>query len=202
MYPDRTESARVEPSGQRLLAQMVAGDQAAMAEFYDQTNQTVYGLALRILGDRAAAEDVMVEVYTRAWKLAAEYDPARGSPLAWLLIMARTRALDALRARQRDRASEPLEAARLVSADTPGPEALTLAAERHRFVHGALGHLSGELRELMELAYFTGLSHSEIAAALGQPLGTVKTRIRSAMLQLRQLLAPLNAPLPAMKERP
>lgn len=200
MYPERTKAARVEPADARMLERMAAGDRSAMAELYDRTNQIVYGLALRILADEAAAEDVMVEVYTKAWKTASEYDPARGTAAAWLLIMTRSRALDVLRARQRDRASEPLETVRQLSSDAPGPEALTLAAERHRFVHGALGRLSGEQRELMELAYFGGMSHSEIAAALGQPLGTVKTRIRSAMLQLRQLLAPLDAPVPAAKE--
>jgi RNA polymerase sigma-70 factor (ECF subfamily) len=200
MHPRRSEAARVEPDDGQLVARMVGRDQSAMAELYDRTNQIVYGLALRILGDEAAAEDVMVEVYTKAWKLAADYDPSRGTAAAWLLVMTRTRAVDILRARQRDRASEPLETVRQLSSEAPGPEALTLAAERHRFVHGALGRLSNEQRQLMELAYFGGMSHSEIAAALGQPLGTVKTRIRSAMMQLRQLLAPLDAPMPVAKE--
>lgn len=171
-----------------------------MAEFYDQTNQLVYGLALRILAHPAAAEDVMVEVYAQVWNQAAAYDATRGSPSAWLMTMARTRALDARRVRTRDRATEPAEAAAEIASDEPGPEALAVAAERHRVVHGALTQLSAELRQLIELAYFSGLSHSEIAAALGQPLGTVKTRIRSAMTQLRERLAPLNAPLPVLKE--
>ena len=84
--------------------------------------------------------------------------------------------------------------------DAPGPEALSAAAERHRFVHHALAHLSTELREVIQLAYFGGLSHSEIASQLRHPLGTVKTRLRTAMFKLRAQLAPLNAPLPARKD--
>lgn len=186
-----------------LLWRIAAGDQQAMAELYDQTHPLVYGLALRVLGDPGAAEDVMVEVYTQAWQRVGDYDAGRGSPSAWLLNITRSRAIDARRARARDRATEPLEAAGDPPSEAPGPEALSAAAERHRIVHSALAQLSVELRQLVELAYFAGLSHSEIAAALGQPLGTVKTRIRAAMTQLRERLAPLNAPLSVVgDERP
>jgi RNA polymerase sigma-70 factor (ECF subfamily) len=200
MHPDRQVASGVESSREALLRRMAAGDQSAMAELYDQTHQMVYGLALRILAEPTAAEDVMVDVYTQLWRQVSEYDGGRGSPSAWLMTMTRSRAIDARRARLRNPASEPLEAAGEPAADGPGPEALSVAAERHRFVHGALVHLNAELRQLIDLAYFGGLSHSEIAAALGQPLGTIKTRIRSAMTQLRELLAPLNAPLPVLKD--
>jgi RNA polymerase sigma-70 factor (ECF subfamily) len=199
MPPDRTAARRLESGREALVRRMAAGGQAAMADFYDQTQTLVYGLALRVLGDRDAAEDVMIEVYAQVWRQAEAFDAARGSPSAWLLNMTRSRALDARRARRRERASEPLEAAGEVRADGPGPEALVAAAERHRFVHGALAELGGELRQLIDLAYFGGMSHSEIAALLDQPLGTVKTRIRAAMMQLRERLAPL-APYSAMKD--
>lgn len=179
---------------------MAAGDQAAMAELYDQTNQLVFGLALRILRDPGIAEDVMIEVYTQLWRQAAAYDPRRGSPSAWLITVTRSRAIDARRARGRDPAREPLESAGDPPSDEPGPEALTAAGERQRAVYGALDGLNAELRHLIELAYFAGMSHAEIAAALGQPLGTVKTRIRSAMIQLRERLAPLHAPATVLKE--
>ncbi len=198
--PQRQIPSRLELGREALLRRIAARDQLAMAELYDQTNQMVYGLALRILADPGEAEDVMVEVYAQLWRQAPEYDPSRGSPSAWVLTMTRSRAIDARRARGREQAREPLAAADEVSSDAPGLEAISAAAERHRFVHGALGHLSAELRQLIDLAYFAGLSHSEIAARLGEPLGTVKTRIRSAMAQLRELLAPLNVPLPAVKE--
>ena len=200
MHHQRHEPSRVESSRETLVRRMAAGDQTAMAEFYDQTSPLVFGLALRIVADHAAAEDVVLEVYAQAWKQAGSYDPSRGSPSAWLLNLTRSRAIDLRRGHRRDQATEPLEAVGEVGADTPGPEALSVAAERQRFVHGALGGLSTELREVIQLAYFAGLSHSEIANTLGQPLGTVKTRIRSGLMQLRALLAPLHAPLPALKD--
>ena len=184
------------------MRRMAARDQGAMAEFYDHTHQLVYGLALRVLGEPTAAEDVMIEVYTQIWNQAGSYDASRGSPSAWLMTLTRSRAIDARRARGRDLASEPLEAAGDPASDAPDPEALSVAGERHRVVHAALAELSAERRQLVELAYFAGMSHGEIAARLGQPLGTVKTRIRSAMMQLRERLTPLDAPLPALKERP
>jgi len=200
MHPQRQECSRGEASREGLVRRMAEGDQSAMAEFYDQTSALAFGLALRILGDHGAAEDVLLDVYTQVWKQAATYEPSRGSPSAWLLTVTRSRAIDLRRARGRDRATEPLESAGEICAEAPGPETLTVAAERHRFVQRALSSLNAELRQVIHLAYFGGLSHSEIAHHLGQPLGTVKTRIRSGMMQLRTLLAPLNAPLPVSKE--
>jgi RNA polymerase sigma-70 factor, ECF subfamily len=167
---------------------MADGDQSAAAELYDATCHQVFGLALRIVSDRAAAEDVTIEVYTQAWSLAPGFDPTRGTPLGWLMTLARSRALDALRVRRRETANETLEAVENTECERPGPEATSLAAERHRFVSNALARLSSEQREAIQLAYFGGLSHSQIAARLGQPLGTVKTRIRQGMIQLRELL--------------
>jgi RNA polymerase sigma-70 factor (ECF subfamily) len=200
MNPDRADKSRLESSREALVRRMASGDQIAMSELYDQTSALVFGLALRIVGDHALAEDIALEVYAQAWKQAADFDAGRGSPSAWLLTLARSRAIDARRARSRDRATEPLEAAGETSSDAPGPEALTAAAERHRFVQRALATLNDDMREVIHLAYFGGMSHSEIARRLDQPLGTVKTRIRAAMMQLRERLAPLNAPLSAMKE--
>lgn len=193
MPAPRHEPACGESSREKLVRRMAAGDHAAMAEFYDQTSALVFGLALRIVGEHAAAEDIAVEVYAQVWKQAAEYDAARGSALAWLLTVTRSRAVDLCRARRRERATEPLEAADGVCCERPGPEAMSAAAERHRFVQRALATLNAELRQVVELSYFSGLSHSEIAHRLNQPLGTVKTRIRSAMMQLRAQLAPLQA---------
>jgi RNA polymerase sigma-70 factor (ECF subfamily) len=180
---------------------MAAGDHEAMAELYDQTSALVFGLALRIAGEHSAAQDIVVEVYAQAWKRAAEFDPARGSAVTWLLTMTRSRAIDWRRMRRRDEATEPLEAASEICCDRPGPEALSAAAERHRIVQHALAGLSAELRQVVELAYFSGFSHSEIAQRLGQPLGTVKTRIRSAMMHLRAELAPLEAAPRAVQEK-
>jgi RNA polymerase sigma-70 factor (ECF subfamily) len=165
---------------------------------YDQTSHLVYGLALRIVRDEPAAEDVVIEVYTHAWRTAAAFEPKRGTASAWLLTLTRSRAIDALRARRRNRVQEPLEAAIDIQSDAPGPEDLNVAAERQRFIIGALEALVLEQREAIELAYFGGLSHSEIAARLEQPLGTVKTRIRLGMMKLRETLACLEPALVMM----
>jgi RNA polymerase sigma-70 factor (ECF subfamily) len=199
VVPMRSPRDEVESSRAALLRRLAAGDHAAMAELYDQTHQLAYGLALRIVGDRAAAEDVLLEVYAQLWRQASAFDAGRGSPTAWLMTLTRSRAIDARRRRGCGPATESLETVGEPAADAPGPEALTAAAERHRFLHAALAGLDVQLRQLIELAYFGGMSQTEIADALGQPLGTVKTRIRSAMMQLRESLAPLNAPLPVAK---
>lgn len=170
------------------IRRLAAGDQVAAAELYDATSSMVFGLALRILGDRAAAEDIVIEVYAQAWKLAPSFDAGRGSPAGWLLTLTRSRALDALRSRRRDAATETLDTVAERACERPGPEEASLAAERHRVVSRALGHLAADQREALQLAYFNGLSHSQIAQQLGQPLGTVKTRIRQGMIQLRELL--------------
>jgi len=200
MHAQRQDSTRGEASREMLVRRMAVGDQSAMGEFYDQTSPLVFGLAMRILGDPSVAEEVVLDVYAQAWRQAAGFDASRGTPSAWLLTLTRSRAIDQRRTRRRDPATEPLESAGEVSAPAPGPEALSVAAERHRFVQKALAALSAELREVIHLAYFGGLSHSEISTQLKQPLGTVKTRIRSAMMQLRDSLAPLNAPLPTLKD--
>lgn len=181
-----------------LIQRVASGERDALTDLYDQTSHLVYSLALRILKDEAAAEDIVIEVYTHAWRAAESYAPERGSASAWLLTLTRSRAIDALRARRRTQAREPLEAASDVPSDAPGPEDLNVAAERQRFVVRALQMLGSEQREAIELAYFSGLSHFEIAARLGQPLGTVKTRIRLGMLKLRESLSVLEPTLMIM----
>lgn len=185
-----------------LVQRTAAGEQAALAELYDRSCHLVFGLALRILADRAAAEDAVVETYSQAWREAKAYDVQRGTASAWLLTLARCRAIDMLRSRKRERATDPLESAGDVPSAMPNPEESVGSAERDRFVRHALLGLSSEQREAIELAYFGGLSHTEIAARLSQPLGTVKTRIRLGMMRLRELLGHLATPaLETSKER-
>lgn len=175
------------------LVQLVAtGDQSALAALYDTTNRLIYGLVLRVLGDASSAEEVLLDVYTQVWRQAASYDTNRGAPLAWLTTIARSRAIDRLRSGWQDQQrKEPLD----VLGDAPGgeanPEEMTVASERQRFVREALNSLTPEQREVIELAYYSGLSHTEIAAKLNQPLGTVKTRTRLGMMKLREALAPI-----------
>jgi RNA polymerase sigma-70 factor, ECF subfamily len=175
------------------LVELVAtGDQSALATLYDATNRLIYSLILRVLGDASSAEEVLVDVYTQVWRQAASYDANRGAPLAWMATIARSRAIDRLRSGWQDqRRKEPLEVLGDAPSNAASPEETTAAAERQRFVREALNLLTPEQREVIELAYYSGLSHSEIAEKLKQPLGTVKTRTRLGMMKLREALAPL-----------
>jgi RNA polymerase sigma-70 factor (ECF subfamily) len=172
-----------------LIDRTVAGDEAAFAELYDRSCALVNGLALRIVRDAAAAEEVALDVYMQVWRQAARYDPARGSVRAWLLLLTRSRAIDTLRATVAElRQREPLQSAALVASIEPGPEEHVALGQRRGLVERACATLAADQREAIELAYFRGMSHTEIASALHQPLGTVKTRIRSGMMRLRATL--------------
>ncbi len=176
-----------------LIARVGQGDQAAFTAFYDATSSRVYGMVLRILSDQSAAEDVTIEVYMQVHQQASRYKPERGMPSAWLLTLARSRAIDHLRrtsAQQRWEA--PLETTAIPS-PMPGPEACSATSEIQHAVKAALATLSQEQRQVIEIAYYTGVSHAEIAIQLGQPLGTVKSRIRTGMNMLRNHLRPLLA---------
>jgi RNA polymerase sigma-70 factor (ECF subfamily) len=174
-----------------LIRSAAGGDQSALAGLYDATSRLVFGLVLRIVGDRPTAEEVLLDVYTQAWRQAANYDEERGAPLAWLMTIARSRAIDRLRSGKHEQYKEPLDAVREISDTDPNPEQATVDSERRRLVCSALEALPAEQREVVELAYYSGLSHSEIALRLGQPLGTVKTRTRLAMIKLRDMLRPV-----------
>jgi RNA polymerase sigma-70 factor (ECF subfamily) len=176
-----------------LISRVAQGDQHTFGAFYDGTSRLVYGLALRILGNPSAAEEVTIDVYVQVWRQAAHYNQRRGSPATWLLTLARSRAIDRLRSMAtKQQREEPLEAAAAVPAPTVDPELVSAASEQRRQVQAALATLTPEQRQVIELAYFCGLSHSEIATKLGAPLGTIKTRIRLAMMKLHELLRPLR----------
>jgi RNA polymerase sigma-70 factor (ECF subfamily) len=168
-----------------LLDRIVARDQAAVGELYDRHNRLVYGLVLRILRDRSEAEEVLQEVFLLVWTRAETYNPALGPPAAWLVRIARNRAIDRLRANGvRTRAVESVPLPQPVES----PETHAADTERQRTVARALESLPHEQRELIEQAYFLGLTQSELAERFRLPLGTVKTRIRTGMLALRERL--------------
>jgi RNA polymerase sigma-70 factor, ECF subfamily len=175
-----------------LIRRVASGEQSALTAIYDATNRLVFGLILRIVIDRATAEEVLLDVYTQVWRQASTYDTNRGVPLAWIMTIARSRAIDRVRAgRQDQQRREPLESIGEVSAAGISPEDASVYSERRRLLRTALETLSPEQREVIELAYYSGLSHSEIAVKLGQPLGTVKTRTRLGMMKLRDMLRPI-----------
>ena len=161
-----------------------------MAELYDRHARPIYSLALRILGDATEAEDIVQEVFSQAWKQAARYSASRGAVAAWLMTLARSRAIDRLRAKRArpGEISDERAAGLLVDAGPPA-DSLVLSSEQVARVRAALDELPLLQRAAIELAYYEGLTHAEIADRLEQPLGTVKTRIRLAMLKLRDVLA-------------
>ena len=177
---------------------MADGDEAALALFYDRWSQRVHDLAFWILKDADEAEDVVEETFWQAWRTANRYDARRGAASTWLMMIARSRALDRLRARRRvaDWTATPATTSALldqaVATKPEAPDARSESAERNLTVAAAMGALPPEQRQALELAFFGGLSHSEIAAQMAEPLGTVKTRIRLAMQKLRHRLGPLR----------
>ena len=167
-----------------LIARIRAGDQAAMGELYDRFSGVVYGVALRVLGNTMAAEDVIQEVFLQLWRNPQAFDAARGRLAPWLAVIARNRAIDMLRKRQPEDDIDDLPIA--TSADLEDETARKLAVDKVRAV---LAQLPSEQRKALEMAYFEGLTHTEIAGKTSEPLGTIKTRIRSGLLALRKALA-------------
>lgn len=179
----------VSPRHAELIHRIAAGDPAALSELYDLSSRYVYGICLKVLRNQADAEEVTLDVYTQAWRQAARFDADRGEPLAWLLTLARSRAIDRLRARGGIRRhEEDFDQARDLASPLIDPESGSALAQRASNVRAALACLPAEQREVIELAYFQGLTHTEIAEKLAQPLGTAKSRIRLALQRLRQTL--------------
>lgn len=173
-----------------LIAKTAQGDQAAFGTFYDLTSPRVHGLVLKMVRDPSTAEEVTLDVFTQVWRQAHTYDEERGSPIGWLLTLARSRAIDRIRAVRAERGRQaPVELAETVADERQNPEEAGLQSERRSLVQQALARLSPEQREAIALAYFSGLSQTEVAAKLALPLGTVKTRMRLGLMKLRDLLA-------------
>jgi RNA polymerase sigma-70 factor (ECF subfamily) len=173
-----------------LLARIVARDPAALEALYLGHASAVLGVCLRVLGDRGEAEEVLEDVFFEVWDRSDRFDPRRSTPLAYLITLARSRAIDRLR-RERRRASvwevaKAFADAREQAAQDESPLAEVQGSERRRLVAALLDALDPAERRTLELSFFAGLSHSEIAARLEEPLGTVKTRIRRALVRLRE----------------
>lgn len=172
-----------------LIGRIANGEQDALAKLYDQSSRLVYSIALRVLSDTADAEEVTLDVYSQVWRMARDYSGERGTPSTWLVMLARSRALDRLRSRESRRQRESaLDEVFEAPSKEAAPEEVALASAERTRVRRAMAQLAPEQREAIELAFFTGLSHSELASRLRQPLGTVKTRIRLGMIRLRQAL--------------
>ena len=183
MRPEPAQNNDVE-----LLTAIAAHDEAALAQLYDRYRAILFGLLMRILNNREEAEDVLQELFLQVWRRASDFDENRGRPFTWLVTMARSRGIDRLRAlasRERVAVAGARDEAEIVS-DAASDAFLS---EQRGLVTNALAQLPDEQQQPLMLAYFEGLTQSEIAARLGAPLGTVKTRMRTGLMKLRELLA-------------
>jgi RNA polymerase sigma-70 factor (ECF subfamily) len=178
----------------RLMEGIKAGDVSALESFHERHGRAVHALCRRILGDPRDAEEATLDAFAQLWEHGDRYDSGRASPFSYLMTVARSRAIDRARAANRHRlalseADEALlEALAAGGPASPSPLASLIRSESRAHIDGALGALSPEQREALELAYFEGLSHREVAERLHAPLGTVKTRIRQGLLRLRDAL--------------
>jgi RNA polymerase sigma-70 factor (ECF subfamily) len=178
-----TQASNTKDEG-ALIARIRAGDESAMSELYDGYSGIVYGVALRVLGDTTAAEDVLQEVFLQLWRNPQAFSADRGRLAPWLAVIARNRAIDLLRKRPFEEDISELPIAAKVNLEDES--ARRLAVEK---VRGVLAGLPQEQRKSLEMAFFEGMTHSEIAGKTGEPLGTVKTRIRAGLLALRKAFA-------------
>lgn len=181
----QAEPAQIEEID--LLRAIAQRDEAALAALYDRYRSILFGLLVRILGSRDEAEDVLQEVFIQVWRRAGDFDQERGKPFTWLVTLARSRAIDRLRQLS---ARERLASASLQNRPGEASDAAADAyqSEQKEIVSGALDQLPFEQRQTLLLAYYEGLTQTEIAGRLGAPLGTVKTRMRAGMIKLRELL--------------
>jgi RNA polymerase sigma-70 factor, ECF subfamily len=172
---------RGTPPDSHLVSAIRSGDQNAMAALYDRYSSIVYSVALRVLSDTGAAEDVLQDVFMQLWRNPSAFDASRGSLGAWLAVIARNRAIDALRKRRPE--SDIEDTVISVETDMANEADRARSAEK---VRGILRSMPPAQRSALEMAYFEGLTHTEIAAKTGEPLGTIKTRIRAGLTTLRK----------------
>jgi RNA polymerase sigma-70 factor, ECF subfamily len=171
-----------------LISRIADGDESAFTTLYQRLSSSLYGMAYRMMNDAKEAEDVLQEGFTYIWRKAGSYNPARSTPFAWAVMIVRNKAIDRLRVRQRgERLRERAEQSFVQERDESSAEVPTLR-ERSTIVRSALQQIPQEQREALELAFFGGLTHEEIADRLTTPLGTIKARIRRGLLKLREFL--------------
>ena len=184
MQPERAQ----QDADVALIKAIAAKDEAALAQLYDRYRVILFGLLMRILGNREEAEDVLQEVFLQVWRKAEDFDETRGRPFTWLVTLGRSRGIDRLRTlASRERAAEA--GAKGASDEISDAASDAFRSEQRGLVNNALAQLPDEQKGPLMLAYFDGLTQSEIATRLGAPLGTVKTRMRTGLMRLRELLA-------------
>jgi RNA polymerase sigma-70 factor, ECF subfamily len=195
LYADKTKPRASEKDWLELVQSIAAGDQLALHGVYERTHRVVFTLIMRITHNRETAEELTLDVFHDVWRRASSYDPAGGTVLGWIMNQARSRAIDRLRFEQRKKRVDPHANNPLPVTAVGDSEDVYDLREQGRVLQNALRILTSDERQAIETAFFSELTYAEVAARLNQPLGTVKTRIRSGIAKLRQVLAT------GMKER-
>ena len=188
LYVSKAEVRVSEKDWVKLVQSIAAGDQLALHSLYEQTNRIVFTLIVRITNNRETAEELTVDVFYDVWRRASAYDPAGGSVVGWIMNQARCRAIDRLRFENRKKRINNYLENPLVTSAANDPHQAWHVKEQGQFLQDALEVLTPEERQVIESAFFSELTYQEVAAKLNQPLGTVKTRIRSGLSKLRQKL--------------
>jgi RNA polymerase sigma-70 factor (ECF subfamily) len=170
------------------LGRIPAGDRAALQTVYRLTSAKLFGVCLRILGERGEAEDVLQEVYVTVWRKAADFDANRASPMTWLIAIARNRSIDRLRASRQSRNMDPIENAGEIADATAGADAAMESTQTHARLHGCLNGLATHERAALRGAFFDGNTYEDLAARMRVPLGTMKSWIRRALIKLKACL--------------
>jgi RNA polymerase sigma-70 factor, ECF subfamily len=189
LYADGRRAFVTEDDWTRLVQATAAGDQLALRALYERSHRLVFTLAVRVTGSRDSAEEVTLDVFHEVWRRSSRYDSKDGSVLGWIMNLARSRAIDRLRFEQRKKRVPPsVDGHEQPRFEQPGPADALDARQQRMLMREALAALTQDERTAVQMAFFSDLTYSETAARLGQPLGTVKTRIRSALAKLRQAL--------------
>lgn len=189
LYANASKTPAPESDWVGLVQAVAAGDQLALHALYERTHRVVFTLIMRIAGNRETAEELTLDVFFDLWRRASRYDAANGTVLGWIMNQARSRAIDRLRFEQRKKRVDPEVHDSLPEAETGDAQDFLELEEQGRALRGALALLTPDERQAIEAAFFSELTYAEVAARLRQPLGTVKTRIRSGLHKLRQALA-------------
>jgi RNA polymerase sigma-70 factor (ECF subfamily) len=189
LYADKSKPRVPESEWVALVQSVAAGNQAALHALYERAHRPVFTLIVRIMANRETAEELTLDVFHDVWRRAARYDAAGGTVLGWIMNQARSRAIDRLRFDQRKKRVQPEAEDPPPATEAADPSDLVAFQQQGQALRRALAVLTPEERTTIETAFFAGLTHAEAAARLNQPLGTVKTRIRSGLHKLRQALA-------------
>ncbi len=184
----RSTSDQAREALRDAMARLAQGDQSALEEIYRATRVKLFGICLRILGDRKEAEDALQDVYINLWQRADRYDPTRASPIAWLAAFARNRAIDRLRTGKVRSGAVPVEEAAPLADESPLADALLVDAEQAAQIHKCLGVLDDRTQGHIRAAFFEGKTYAQLAEAADVPLGTMKSWIRRGLQRLRACL--------------